>query len=110
MKVILYIYIYIINIAPISSFSPEINNEWKNSLKFIFWKHNPENNIKFLTKEMKNIEKSFERVSFYSDWLKEFNIGNIMFLSQIDLEKFDLKASNIISKSDFVIELILYFA
>lgn len=79
-------------------------------MKFIFWKHNPENNIKFLTKEMKNIEKSFEKVIFDCDWLKDFNIGNIMFLSQITLNKFDMNASEIICKSDFMIDLILYFA
>lgn len=77
-------------------------------MNFIFWKHNPENNKKFLNSNMhffndKNLQK------FEASWLKKFNIGNVMFLKKINLDIFQPESQlDFIHDTNFIIDLLIF--
>ena len=83
------------------------------SAGIIFWKHNPKNNEKYLKKELaKRYGDSFKGKKMNTEWLEEFNIGNIMHLNPItykDLLQMDLSVQSIL-KEDKLVELVLVYS
>jgi hypothetical protein len=77
-------------------------------MNFIEWKHNSENNKKYMQsnnhffndKKMQKLEAS---------WLYQFNIGDVMYLKKIGVDKF-LPGSQLgfISDVNFLIDLLLF--
>jgi hypothetical protein len=79
----------------------------------IFWKHNPKNNEKYLKKELaKRYGDSFKGKKMITEWLEEFNIGNIMHLNPITYKELlleDLSVQSILSE-DKLVELVLVYS
>jgi len=86
----------------------ELSEKLKNTMNFIYWKHNPENNTKFLTSNMHFFnDKTLQK--FEASWLSEFNIGNIMYLKKINLNMFQPGSQlDFINDINFLIDLLLY--
>ena len=76
--------------------------------KVLNWEYNPQNNEKFFTQS--NYEYDPE-LKFYADFIKDHNIGDIMFLSLINEGMFEeLSYEELVESDDFIIEIILLFA
>lgn len=53
-----------------------------NTLKFLEWKFNPENNKNFI-KEL--VDENLNQLKFCTNWLSSFNIGDMMFICPLSL-------------------------
>lgn len=86
----------------------DLSEKLKNTMNFIFWKHNPENNTKFLNSDLHFFnDKATQK--FETAWLSEFNIGNIMYLRNINLNLFQPGSQlEFVGDSDFLVDLLLY--
>jgi hypothetical protein len=77
----------------------------------LFWKHNPENNEKYLKKELtQRCGEAINGKKLSVSWLEDFNIGNIMHLSAMSYSKMieQAKLSDFLNK-EFIIEIILVY-
>ena len=100
----------------ISSQGKEMLTEVRKSL--YFWKNNPENNEKYIRKELKlPIEKDEEGkrsllgVADSTEWLETFNIGAIMHMNPITYEEFMFYGEIIYEVSKkLLLEKVIYFS
>ena len=83
-----------------------INYNKINILKFINWKHTPENNKKLFGSYCKDL---FQSKKFTAEWIYNFNIGDVMHLSPINLDLFQNNLpQNLFKNDDYILKLIIY--
>ena len=90
--------------------SKSLINKLKNTMNFINWKHTPANNGKFFNSDQ-NLMIFSNKNRFKLRWLRDFNIGDLMYMKLIDLDFFKpVGPFEIISNPTFIVDLILYLA
>ena len=84
----------------------KINSNKINILKFINWKHTPENNKKLFGTYCKDL---FQSKKFTADWISNYNIGDVMHLTPINLDLFQNNLpQNLFKNDDYILHLIIY--